>query len=257
MAYLDKSKLIILVTGTTIEPWDQNWKECEATWIPELRKLGYNVMVAIGNPDLDTDYSISGNIITFKADDTKRGLFDKSIRLPIKWILQQTNYEYYFRIDSDSFVAPIRFDRMMIENFYEVPNLHYMGCSHPANFINPHLHKRFFVCKEGTIASGCGYMISKEAMIIADAKMRIDAEVDYEIDDWVLGRAMWENGVQLLHDSRMLFESKYNKLAADPDNIGLPDIDNPQSHLALQHYMNGHMEEAMISLGYRNKSYEV
>lgn len=257
MAYLDKSKLIILVTGTTIEPWDQNWKECEATWIPELRKLGYNVMVAIGNPDLDTDYSISDNIITFKADDTKRGLFDKSIRLPIKWILQQTNYEYYFRIDSDSFVAPIRFDRMMIENFYEVPNLHYMGCSHPANFINPHLHKRFFVCKEGTIASGCGYMISKEAMIIADAKMRIDAEVDYEIDDWVLGRAMWENGVQLLHDSRMLFESKYNKLAADPDNIGLPDIDNPQSHLALQHYMNGHMEEAMISLGYRNKSYEV
>jgi hypothetical protein len=251
MAYLDKSKLIILVTGTTIEPWDKNWKECEATWIPELRKLGYNVMVAIGNPDLDTDYSISGNIITFKADDTKKGLFDKSIRLPIKWILQQTNYEYYFRIDSDSFVAPIRFDRMMIENFYEIPNLHYMGCSHPANYINPHLHKRFFVCKEGTIARGCGYMVSKEAMIVADAKMRIDEEVDYQIDDWVLGRAMWENGVQLLHDSRMLFESKYNKLAADPDNIGLPDIDNPQSHLALQHYMNGHMEEAMISLGYR------
>ena len=251
MAYLDKSKLIILVTGTTIEPWAQNWKECEATWIPELRKIGYNVMVAIGNHDLDTHYSISGNIITFKADDTKTGLFDKSIRLPIKWILQHTDYEYYFRIDSDSFVAPIRFDRMMIENFSEIPNINYMGCSHPANFINPHLHKRFFVCKEGTIASGCGYMVSKEAMILADSKMRIDAQVDYEIDDWVLGRAMWENGVQLLHDSRILFESKYNKLAADPDNIGLPDIDNPQSHLALQHYMNGHMEEAMISLGYR------
>ena len=251
MAYLDKSKLIILVTGTTIEPWDQNWKECEATWIPELRKLGYNVMVAIGNPDLETDYSISDNIIYFKADDTKRGLFDKSIRLPIKWILQQTDYEYYFRIDSDSFVAPIRFDRMMIENFYEIPDIKYMGCSHPANFINPHLHKRFFVCKEGTIASGCGYMVSKEAMIIADSTMRIDEQVDYEIDDWVLGRAMWENGVPLLHDSRILFESKYNKLAADPDNIGLPDIDNPQSHLALKHYMNGHMEDAMISLGYR------
>ena len=251
MTYLDKSKLIILVTGTTIEPWDQNWKECENTWIPELRNLGYNVMVAIGNPDLDTDYCVSNNIIYFKADDTTRGLFDKSIRLPIKWILQQTDYEYYFRIDSDSFVAPIRFDRMMIENFSEIPNIHYMGCSHPANFINPHLHKRFFVCKEGTIASGCGYMVSKEAMILADTKMRIDAQVDYEIDDWVLGRAMWENGVQLLHDSRILFESKYNKLAADPDNIGLPDIDNPQSHLALQHYMNGHMEEAMISLGYK------
>jgi hypothetical protein len=251
MAYLDKSKLIILVTGTTIEPWDQNWKECENTWIPELRNLGYNVMVAIGNPDLDTDYCVSNNIIYFKADDTKRGLFDKSIRLPIKWILQQTEYEYYFRIDSDSFVAPKRFDRMMIENFSEIEHLHYMGCSHPANFINPHLNKKFLICKEGTIASGCGYLVSKEAMVVADNTMRIDEQVDYEIDDWVLGRAMWEAGIHVLHDSRILFESQYNRLAADPDNIGLPDIADPESHLALQHYMNGHMEEAMISLGYR------
>ena len=33
----DKSKLIILVTGTTIEPWAQNWKECNSTWIPEIK----------------------------------------------------------------------------------------------------------------------------------------------------------------------------------------------------------------------------
>jgi hypothetical protein len=62
---------------------------------------------------------------------------------------------------------------------------------------------------------------------------------------------MWENGIPLLHDSRILFESKYKPLADDPYNIGLPDIEHPNSHLALQHYMNGHMEEAMISLGYR------
>jgi hypothetical protein len=31
----------------------------------------------------------------------------------------------------------------------------------------------------------------------------------------------------------------------------LPDIADPNSHLAIQHYLNGHMEEAMISLGYR------
>ena len=49
----DKSKLIILVTGTNIAPYDKNWKECQSTWIPELRKLGYNVKVAIGNPDLE------------------------------------------------------------------------------------------------------------------------------------------------------------------------------------------------------------
>ena len=43
----------------------------------------------------------------------------------------------------------------------------------------------------------------------------------------------------------------YKPLADDPYNVALPDINNPQSHLALQHYMNGYMEEAMIRLGYR------
>ena len=95
-------------------------------------------------------------------------------------------------------------------------------------------------------------MISRPAMKVAQQKMRIDENVDYEIDDWVLGRAMWENKVPLLHDSRIIFESKYNPLADDPYNIGLPYIGDPNSHLAIQHYMNGHMEEAMVSLGYRN-----
>ena len=111
---LDKSKLIILVTGTNIKPYDKNWKECERTWIPELRKLGFNVMVAIGIPTISNYYLIDGDKIYFKAEDTKDGLVDKSIKLPIKWILNETKYEYYFRIDSDSFVAPLRFKKMLV-----------------------------------------------------------------------------------------------------------------------------------------------
>jgi hypothetical protein len=95
-------------------------------------------------------------------------------------------------------------------------------------------------------------MVSRPAMKVAQQKMRIDEDIDYEIDDWVLGRAMWENQVPLTHDSRIIFESKHNPLADDPYNIGLPYIADPNSHLAIQHYMNGYMEEAMISLGYRN-----
>jgi len=247
----DKRKMIILVTGTTIEPWAQNWKECETTWIPELRKLGYTVMVAIGNPNLHSQWQIEGNMIWFKAEDTKRGLFDKSIAMPIDWILKETDYEYYFRIDSDSFVHPHRFDVMLRENLSD--NItHYMGCAHPAAMTNPYESFTYIVSKERTIASGCGYMVSRPAMKVAQQKMRIDENVDYEIDDWVLGRAMWENRVPLLHDSRIIFESKYNPLADDPFNIGLPYIGDAHSHLAIQHYMNGHMEEAMVSLGYRN-----
>lgn len=248
----DKSKLIILVTGTTIEPWAQNWKECKSTWIPEIKKLGYNVMVAIGNPNLETEWQIDGDMIWFKAEDTKRGLYDKSIRLPIDWILSETDYEYYFRIDSDSFVHPSRFDWMITENLSNgIP--HYMGCAHPAASTNPYESFKYVVCKERTIASGCGYMVSRAAMKVAKEKMRIDEDIDYEIDDWVLGRAMWETQVPLIHDSRILFESKHKALAADPHNIGLPYIGDTHSHLAIQHYMNGHMEESMVTLGYRNE----
>lgn len=248
----DKNKLIILVTGTTIEPWAQNWKECKSTWIPEIKKLGYQVMVAIGNPNLETEWKIDGDIIWFKAENTKRGLYDKSIRLPIDWILCETDYEYYFRIDSDSFVHPSRFDYMITENLINgIP--HYLGCAHPAASTNPYENFKYVVCKERTIASGCGYMVSRAAMKVAKEKMRIDEDIDYEIDDWVLGRAMWENNVPLTHDSRILFESKHNPLAADPHNIGLPYIGDIYSHLAIQHYMNGYMEESMVNLGYRNE----
>ena len=81
----DKSKMMILVTGTTIEPHAQNWKECERTWIPELRKLGYNVKVAIGNPKMNKYVKEMGDIVYFSAADTKMGLFDKSIKLPCKF----------------------------------------------------------------------------------------------------------------------------------------------------------------------------
>jgi hypothetical protein len=248
----DKSKMMILVTGTTIEPYDSNWKECNNTWIPELRKLGYHIMVAIGDPNLKNFFEIQNDIIYFRAADTKRGLYDKSIRLPIKWILEQTDYEYYFRIDSDSFVHPHRFDKMMHDNFRDVESLDYMGCCHPYDGWNPHDFTRFYICRERYIASGCAYFVSKKAMEIASKKMRIVEDVDYEIDDWVLGRAMWENNIPIVHDSRILFESKYKQLVVDLENVGIPHIGDADSFLAIQHYMNGHMEEAMVTLGYRN-----
>jgi hypothetical protein len=247
-----KNKIIILVTGTTIEPHDSNWKECANTWIPELKKLGYNVKVAIGNPELEHYYKDDGDIIWFKAEDTKRGLYDKSIKLPIDWILSETNYDFYFRIDSDSFVEPKRFDNMMENVLGNFPNLEYFGCCHPANKTNPFDSFQYYACRYANFASGCAYFVSRKSMKVAQQKMRIDEPVDYEIDDWVLGRAMWENGVTLLHDSRILFESPYKQLSDDPGNMGLPYIGDPNSHLAIQHYLNGHMEEAMVSLGYRN-----
>ena len=251
----DKSKLIILVTGTNIAPYDKNWKECQSTWIPELRKLGYNVKVAIGNPDLENYFKIEDDIIYFKADESKDGLVDKSVSLPIKWILEETNYEYYFRIDSDSFVAPKRFQNMLNENFEKYPNIDYMGCSIPVDEWwdkEPSISwpTTYFIHMDGVYASGCAYFISKKAMILAQKDMRIDKDIELQWDDLVLGRALCKNDILLLHDSRILLHSKYNVGFTHP-NRPMYDISNPNSFLAIQHYMNGHMEDAMISLGYR------
>ena len=89
-------------------------------------------------------------------------------------------------------------------------------------------------------------------MKVALEKMRMVEDVDPEIDDWVLGRAMWENKIPLFHDGRIYFESKYNEIVLDESGVGMPDIGDPNSHLAIQHYLNGHMEEALVTLGYRN-----
>lgn len=245
-----KDKIVVLVTGTLIKPWVNNWKECEQTWIPKLRELGYTVMVALGDESLDDYYKIDGNIIYFKAADTKMGLYDKSVRLPIKWILEETQYQYYFRIDSDSFVHPERFDKMMKENLEELSNLDYMGCCTPYRRWNPFIPHREWVNENDSFASGVGYFVSKRAMEIANKCMRIENDIEYQIDDWVLGRAMWENRIPLLHDSRILFESKHLILINDPMGVGVPDIADTTSHLAIQHYMNGHMVEAAKKLGW-------
>jgi hypothetical protein len=251
----DKSKLIILITGTNIEPYDKNWKECESTWIPELRKMGYTVKVAIGVSDLTNYYMVDGDIIYFRADESKDGLFDKSVHLPIKWILEETNYEYYFRIDSDSFVAPLRFENMLNENFEKYPNVDYMGCSIPVDTwwdTEPSISWpiTYFVHMDGMYASGCAYFISKKAMIAAHKDMKVTDVKELQWDDLVLGRALCKNNIPLLHDSRILLHSKYNVGFTHP-NRPMYDISTPKSFLAIQHYMNGHMEEAMISLGYR------
>jgi hypothetical protein len=123
-----------------------------------------------------------------------------------------------------------------------------MGCCHPWMGWNPHNPGRHFVCRSGHIASGCGYMVSRRAMRVALEKMRVLQPFEFQADDWILGRAMWQNGIQLLHDSRIYFESKHRTLIKDYGDIGVPDITNRKSHLAIQHYMNGHMEEAIKKL---------
>lgn len=247
---IDRSKIIILVTGSMNSPWDSNWKECASTWVPLVRKLGYDVKIAIGDPSIPDLYSDEGDIIRFKASDSKSGLVDKSVILPIKWILDNTGYDYYFRIDSDSFVHPFRFDSLMKRNLIEF-SPDYMGTRLPYPGLDANCPLTTWVEQTDTFthfASGTAYLLSRKVMPNILKSIRIDEDWQFECDDYVLGRAMQENGIRLLHDSSIHMESKWNLHLGNEFGVKIPEIGEKDSHLAIQHYQNGHMAEIMLEL---------
>lgn len=253
-----QQRVVIMVTGTTIDPFNKNLKECERTWMPLLRKMGYKVLSVIGNPEIThkkTEHQLKNyfnfvneNTIQFQTFDNKVGIFDKSIYLPAKWVLEETDYEYYMRIDSDSFVHPQRFHRMLSENLYTQHYIHYMGCCIPWLGNNPHFFERLFTKKTGHYASGAAYLLSRHALQIFRDKVKIEEPIHFQVEDWLIGKTLFENDILLLHDSRIMFESKFKKLILDLDGVGTPYIGHKDSHLAIQHYMNDHMDILMEKL---------
>ena len=245
---MDKNKVIILVTGTNNYPSSLNWKECENTWVPMLRELGYTVKISFGDPNLENYYSDEGNYIKFKTSDGKDGLLDKSIKLPIKWILEHTEYKYYFRIDSDSFVHPKRFDLMLNENIKNF-SPDYMGFMLPANGVNANIKITQYenLNNSDTIkfASGAAYMVSRRVMLQIFPKLIATEDWMLECDDFVLGTSMKSENILLLNETSISPESHQKTIFPNPNNIPIPYIGNKNSFLTIQHYTNGLMNNIL------------
>jgi len=257
---VDKNKVIILVTGTNNYPSSLNWKECENTWVPMLRELGYTVKIAFGDPNLENYYSDEGDYIKFKTSDGKDGLLDKSIKLPIKWILEHTDYKYYFRIDSDSFVHPKRFDLMLNENIKNF-SPDYMGFMLPANGINASIKITQYenLNDSDTIkfASGAAYMVSRRVMLQIFPKLITTEDWMLECDDLVLGVAMKSENILLLNDTSISVESHQKILFPNPDNIPIQYIGDKNSFLTIQHYTNGLMDKILQEIKTETKKIAV
>ena len=257
----NRSNVIILVTGfKEREPWNSNWKECERTWVPLVRKLGYDVKISFGDPTIDDYFLDEGNHIHFKASTGLDGVLDKRLKLPIKWILEHTNYDYYFCIDSDCFVHPERFDKMLTENIKN-HNPDYMGCKIPVTGLNTSIKQTFYepIDYESDVnyyASGSAYMISRKIMPIVLPKLwpfenqKFTKEKQLEIDDWVLGKVVKLENIQLLNDTAISIESPQRPSIMNPLGIPIPYIGDKDSFLAIQHYTDGLMDEIILSLWY-------
>jgi hypothetical protein len=243
---MNLSRILISIVGTKNSPHHQNWIECCTTWVPLLRRLGYKVIVLLSEDNISQEYTLRDDFFISKCKDTKEGLFYKKILNPIKWILESNDFDYYFPIDSDSFVHPLRFEKMLYNNFMEYKNIDYMGCPIPYNSLNPNLSERA-IFSNYSHASGSAYMISRKSMeyIVEEHNNNKDNIFNKNcFEDCVVGDILLKKQVPLLADTRIYLESKFNVVISNPHELPIPYIgDESGKHLAIQHYLNGHMQE--------------
>jgi len=246
---MDRSKILLIVTGSNVSPWDKNWMECANTWIPLLKQLGYHVKVSIADENLDDYFLDECDIIKFKSSVGKDGLFERGLTLPLRWILENTNYQYYFKVDSDTFIHPKRFDNMLIENIQD--GFDYLGaCTPYRGWDTNDNFKEHMLAKDGDFffASGAGYCISRRIMALVLNDLKIENHWELFCEDYILGRTMKNLGIPLLHDNKICIESPFMEVLVKSADIKTPYIGDRDSHLAMQHYMHKNMSKAINDL---------
>jgi hypothetical protein len=219
--------------------------------MPLLRQMGYHVKISFPSYDIPDYFKDEDDIIKFKCSHDKFGLFDRAVKLPFRWILDHTDYKYYVKIDSDTFIHPIRFDNMLMQNINEC-NFDYLGACHPYRLWNTNDNFKMYIHHnkdEFFYASGSAFIINRRIMEAAYNNLKVENDWELACDDLILGRAMKTLNVPLLHDNRICFESPFQEIIVKTEDfIANPYIGDRNSHLAIQHYMQGHMAEAINNL---------
>lgn len=268
------NKVLIGIPITFVKSHYKNWIECENTWVPLLRKKGFTVVYLGANEHLQEDYKFQdlflfskGSDVTLPEDNPGGGynFFYKALLYPIKYILEKTSYEYFCRIDSDCFVHPERFTNMLLDNFSRF-KIDYMGSHMPFlpkwNFnvsqqeeiFNLKLPEEFFESGKYKFkvgyASGSAFVISRSMMqlILKDFYSETPTDTPEFHDDVYLGYLAHRYNCKLLHDTRILPTSPFKQFIVSAHPQAFPFIANPDSHLAVQHYVNGYMEKIQYML---------
>lgn len=241
-------KTLITITGTWSSTHSQNWIECASTWVPKLKEKGFDVLFLMSNPHLSKEYEIIGDFFFAKCSDSLDKIYYKNHYYISKYFLNETDYDYRFHTDSDTFVHPEKFP-LLLKEYTEITPKDYVGCVIPYPGLNVNDLNKLEIKDSGYYASGgSGFILSRKAHepLISDFK-----EENYDhlaFCDKITGELLYQNGIKLWHDSRILFESPYKRTIADPNNLGSPFIGNKNSFLAIQHYCNGHMQEILSKL---------
>jgi hypothetical protein len=240
-----ENTILITITGTWVSSHYSNWIECETTWVPKMREKGFKVIYLMSNPHLDKNYELVGNFFFAKCPDTLESIYYKNHYHISKYLLKETNYQYRFHVDSDTFVHPDR----VIDIFKEYTIVNpkdYVGCVTPYPGLNTNFLNKIEINEPNYYASGgSGFLISRRSM---KYMVGLFNEEEYETladCDKITGEILYKEGIRLWHDSRFLFESPYKLIIDNSENLPNPFVGDPNSFLAVQHYCNGHMKEIM------------
>lgn len=247
-----RQKTLITITGTWMPSHSLNWIECASTWVPLIKAKGFDVLFLMSNPYLDKDYEIIGDFFFAKCPDDLQNIYFKNHYYISKYFLNQTDYDYRFHVDSDSFIHPEKFTNL-IKEYTEITPKDYVGCVIPYPGLNTNVFNKLEIEGDNYYASGgSGFLLSKKAHepLVNDFKIE-NYNNNLSACDKITGSLLHQNGIKLWHDSRILFESPYKRTISDPHNLGTPFIGDKDSFLCVQHYCNGHMREIL------NKIYSI
>lgn len=228
------------------ELW-KNWIECENTWVPLLRERGFKIIYLVSNEYLDKEYEYKDPFLFIRCKDDVTGLLQKVNLGPFKYILNETHYKYYFKIDPDCFVHPERFINMLLDNFSKF-DVDYLGTHflRPDEYIDPTVSNQVEIY-DYNFASGSAILFSRYAMEIILKEFKIEDIGEHE--DVLAARLLLKNNIPMVHDTRIMYDSPFRVLMPLSGGRPHPFIGESNSHLALQHYCNGNMEKIKNMLG--------
>jgi len=251
-------KLAISIRSSFKSPYLERSSECIETWGRYFNKNGSKVFSCFGIPDLECLYKKVGNSFFSRVTDGKDGVFEKTVVNPCRWLSNDSDKDYLFVTDCDTFVHPRRFIEALYNNIKDFKEVDYVGCKFPCTTDFDHFtYQRLFIEPSNNFwaSGGSGFILSRKA-----AKIIVDAfdSKDYlsyhgfnngwfYYDDVFVANILCQKGIRLLHDSGFYFESPFNYSVVDLYQRPVPYILN-QSYLHTQHYLCGKMNMLMKEL---------
>jgi len=231
--------------------------EIESTWLKDVINHHIDYRFVCGDDNLQTTFKDDGHVLCFNTSDEFNNIFMKRIYLFGKWFLENRNESHILFIDSDCYLNVNRFLNDLKYLSLSFKTIDYMGCIYPYPGFNPYESFYSIIFDENSFISGSCFILSKKSLniLINSYNEILKLNIDYGKDDVIVSKILQKNGIPILHNKNVCFESKYKRLINDPQKIGVPDISNENSNLWCQHYLEGHFNEIHEKIkSYENRS---